>query len=187
MRNWQRFFKTQFTPLLCFGAHKLNNHKTKYHLPCIDDLFDQLYGVRVFSKIYLRSGYYQLRIKPEDISKTIFRTRYGHYEFTVMPFGLTYASTAFMDRMNRVFKMYLVKFVMVFVDDVLIYFNDRDKHATHLRTVFQTLREHQLYVKPKKCELWLEQVTFLGHVDATEGTKANPKGGNNLKVAKTNP
>jgi len=118
----------------------------------------------VFFKIDLRSGYHELRIKHDDIPKTAFRTSYGHYEFTVMPFDLTNAPAAFMDLMNRVFKPYLDKFVVVFIDDILIYSNDKEEHANQLRTVLQTLREHQLYGKLKKCEFWLEKVVFLGHV-----------------------
>ena len=104
----------------------------------------------MFSKIDLRSGYHQLRIKPEDIPKIAFRTRYGHYEFTVMPFGLTNAPVAFMDLMNRVFRPYPDKFVVVFIDDILIYSKDKEEHGKHLRTVLQILREHQLYAKLKK-------------------------------------
>jgi len=106
----------------------------------------------VFSKINLRSSYHQLRIKPEDIPETAFRTKYGDYEFTVMPFGLTNAPAAFIDLVNRVFKSYLDKFVVVFIGDILIYSKDKEEHADHLRTVLQTLREHQLYAKLKKCE-----------------------------------
>ena len=129
----------------------------------------------MFSKIDLRSGYHQLRIKPDDIPKTTFRTRYGHYEFTVIPFGLTNAPTAFMDLMNRVFRPYVDKFVVVFIDDILIYSKDKEGHADHLRTVLQTLREHQLYGKLKKCEFWLEEVVFLGHVVTKEGIKVDPQ------------
>jgi len=139
----------------------------------MDDLFYQLQGERVFSNIDLRSGYHQLRIKPEDISKTTFRTRCGHCEFTVMPFGFTNAPTAFMDPINRVFRPYLDKFVVVFIDNILIYSKDRDEHVDHLRMVLQTLREHQLYDKLKKCEFWLEKVVFLGHVVIKEGIKVN--------------
>jgi len=118
----------------------------------------------VFSKIDLRLGYHQLRIKPDDIPKTAFRTRYGHYEFRVMPFDLNNAPAAFMDLMNRVFRPYLDKFVVVFIDDILIYSKDKEEHTEQLRTVLQTLREHQLYGKLKKCEFWLKEVVFLGYV-----------------------
>ena len=108
---------------LCIDYRELNKVivKNKYHLPCIDDLFDQLQGATVFSKIDLRFGYYQLRIREEDSPKTAFRTRYGHYEFLVIPFGLTNALVAFMDLVNRVFKKFLDKFVIVFIDDIFIY------------------------------------------------------------------
>ena len=129
----------------------------------------------MFSKINLWSGYHQLRIKPDDIPKTAFRTRYGHYEFTVMPFGLTNAPIAFMDLMNRVFRPYLDKFIVVFIDDILIYSRDKEGHVDQLRTVLQTLMEHQLYGKLKKCEFWLEEVVFLGHVITKEGIKVDPQ------------
>ena len=121
-------------------------------MPRIDDLFDQLQGARVFSKIDLRSGYHQLKIKEIDILKTAFRTRYGHYEFLVMPFGLTNAPAAFMDLMNRVFHPYLDQFVIVFIDDILVYSKSADEHALHLEIVLQTLRDRQLYAKFSKCE-----------------------------------
>jgi len=127
----------------------------------------------VFSKIDLRSGYHQLRIKPDDIPKTAFRIRYGHYEFTVMPFGLTSAPVAFMDLMNRVFRPYLDKFIVVFIDDILIYSKDKEECADNLRTVLQALREHKLYAKLKKCAFWLEEVVYLGHVVTKEGIKVD--------------
>ena len=119
--------------------------KNKYPLPSIDDLFDQLQGAQVFSKIDLHSGYHQLKIQPGDISKTVFRTRYGHYEFLVMSFGLTNAPAAFMDLMNRVFASYLDRFVVVFIDDILIYSKSSLKHEEHLRILLQTLRRKKLY------------------------------------------
>ena len=116
--------------------------KNRYPLPRIDDLFDQLRGERVYSKIDLRTGYHQLRVREADIPKTTLRTRYGHFEFTVMPFGLTNAPVTFMDLMHRVFHPYLDRFVVVFVDDILIYSETEEDHEDHLRVVFQTLRDH---------------------------------------------
>ncbi|GJY26771.1 reverse transcriptase domain-containing protein [Tanacetum coccineum] len=138
--------------------------KNRYPHPRIDDLFDQLQGSQFFSKIDLRSGYHQLRVHEDDISKTAFRTRYGHFEFTVMPFGLTNASTVFMDLINRVCRPYLDKFVIVFIDDILIYSKTQEEHVEHLRLVLGLLKKEKLYAKFSKCEFWLREVQFLGHV-----------------------
>ena len=129
---------------LCIDYRQLNRVtiKNRYPLPRIDDLFDQLRGVRVYSKIDLRTSYHQLRVRETDITKTAFRTRYGHFEFTVMPFGLTNAPAAFMDLMHRVFQPYLDQFVVVFVDDILIYSQSEWVHEYHLRIVLQLLRDH---------------------------------------------
>ncbi|KAK8700519.1 hypothetical protein V6N13_018914 [Hibiscus sabdariffa] len=149
--------------------------KNKYPLPRIDDLFDQLRGASVFSKIDLRSGYYQLKVREQDVLKTAFRIRYGHYEFLVMPFGLTNAPAAFMDLMNRVFREYLDQFVVVFIDDIPVYSWTEEDHDRHLRLVLQTLLENQLYAKLSKCEFWIREVVFLGHVVSSEGIRVDPK------------
>ena len=161
---------------MCIDYRKLNRVtvKNRYPMPRIDDLFDQLRGSRCFSKIDLRSGYHQLRVREEDIPKTAFRTRYGHFEFLVMPFGLTNAPAAFMDLMTRIFRPYLDRFVIVFVDDILIYSPDEGTHEAHLRTVVQLLRSHQLYAKLEKCEFWLTEVRFLGHVVSGDGVFVDP-------------
>ena len=161
---------------LCTDYREINKGtiKNKYPLPRIDDLFDQLQGSKIFSKIDLQSGYHQLKIKASDIPKTAFRTRYGHYEYLVMPFGLTNAPAAFMDLMNRVFKPYLDQFIVVFIDDILIYSKTKEEHFEHLRIVLQTLREHKLYAKLKKCDFWMDQVPFLGHVISGKGISVDP-------------
>ena len=129
--------------------------KNLYPLPRIDDLMDQLIGASVFSKIDLRSGYHQIRVKVEDIPKTAFRTRYGHYEYQVMPFGVTNAPSVFMDYMNTIFWPYLDKFVVVFIDAKM-------------------LKDKQLFAKMSKCEFWLEEVSFLGHVISKGGIAVDP-------------
>ena len=129
---------------MCIDYRQLNKLtiKNRYPLPRIDDLFDQVRGASVFSKIDLRTGYHQLRIKEEDISKTTFRTRYGHYEFVVLPFGLTNAPATFMCLMNSVLNKYLDKFVLVFIDDIFVYSKSKEEHKEHLRIVLQTLKEN---------------------------------------------
>ena len=136
-------------------------------------MFDQLKGAQVYSKIDLRTGYHQLRIREADIHKTAFRTQYGHFKFTVMPFGLTNAPTAFMDLMHRVFQPYLDQFVVVFVDDILIYSQAEEEHEDHQRVVLQILRDHQLYAKFSKCKFWLTKVRFLGHVVSASGVSVD--------------
>ena len=156
---------------LCIDYRELNKAtiKNKYPIPRIDDLFDQLRGATCFSKIDLRSGYHQLRIKEKDISKTSFRTRLGHFEYLVMPFGLSNAPAAFMDLMHRILWKYLDQFVIVFIDDILIYSKTPEDHEKHLRIILKTLLEHKLYAKFSKCEFWLLEVKFLGHVVSKDG------------------
>jgi len=148
--------------------------KNKYPLPRIDDLLDQLRGATLFSKIDLRSRYHQILVKPEDVQKIAFRSRYGHYEYVVMPFGVINAPAIFMDYMNRIFRPYLDQFVVVFIDDILINSKSREEHADHLRVVLAVLKEHQLYGKLSKCEFWLEEVQFLGHVISAQGIVVDP-------------
>ncbi|GJY70084.1 putative reverse transcriptase domain-containing protein [Tanacetum coccineum] len=138
--------------------------KNRYPLPRIDDLFDQLLGACPFLKIDFRSGYHQLRVHEDTIPKTTFRTRYRHFESTVMPFWLTNSPTIFMDLMNRVCKPYLGRFVIVFIDDILAYSKSKEEHEVHLKLVLESLRKEKLYAKFSKCEFWLEEVHFLGHV-----------------------
>jgi hypothetical protein len=168
--------KKDGTQRLCVDYRALNEVtvKNKYPLPRIDDLFDQLRGACVFSKIDLQSGYHQLKVRECDIPKTAFVSRYGLYEFTVMSFGLTNAPAYFMYMMNKVFMVYLDKFIVVFIDDILVYSRNEGDHEGHLRLVLQKLRDHKLYAKLSKCEFWLKQVAFLGHVISKGGISIDP-------------
>ncbi|GJS87501.1 putative reverse transcriptase domain-containing protein [Tanacetum coccineum] len=148
--------------------------KNVYPLPIIDDLFDQIHGAKWFSKIDLRSGYHQLKVRQEDIPKTAFRRRYGHFEFIVMPFGLTNAPAIFMDLMNRVCRPMLDKSVIVFIDDILVYSKSKEEHEAYLREILETLRKERLYAKFSKCEIWLQEFQFLGHVINSKGLKVDP-------------
>nr|GEX01183.1 putative reverse transcriptase domain, ribonuclease H-like domain, aspartic peptidase domain protein [Tanacetum cinerariifolium] len=147
---------------MCIDYQELNKLtvKNRYPLPRIDDLFDQLQGSSFYSKIDLRSGYHQLRVREEDIPKTTFKTRYEHYKFQVMPFGLINAPAVFMDLMNRVYKPYLDKFVIVFIDDILIYSKDEKEHEEHLKAILKLLKKEELYAKISKCEFWIPKVKF---------------------------
>ncbi|KAK1610945.1 hypothetical protein QYE76_034618 [Lolium multiflorum] len=161
---------------LCTDYRKLNDVtiKNKYPLPKIEDLFDQLTGAVVFSKIDLRTGYHQLKIRASDIPKTAFTTRYGLYEYNVMSFGLTNAPAYFMNLMNKIFMNFLDKFVVIFIDDILIYSKSEEEHEQHLEAVLETLREHKLYAKFSKCEFWLKEVGFLGHILSAGGIAVDP-------------
>nr|GFC72318.1 putative reverse transcriptase domain-containing protein [Tanacetum cinerariifolium] len=148
--------------------------KNRYPLPRIDDLFDQLQGSSVYSKIDLRSGYHQLRVREGNIPKTAFRTYYGHYEFQIMPFGLTNTPTVFMNLMNRVCKPYLDKFVIVFIDDIPIYSKDDKECEEHLKAILELLKKEEWYAKFSKCEFWIPKVQFLGHVINSQGIHVDP-------------
>ncbi|GJR73766.1 putative reverse transcriptase domain-containing protein [Tanacetum coccineum] len=161
---------------MCIDYRELNKLtvKNRYPLPRIDDLFDQLQGSSVYSKIDLRSGYHQLRVQEEDILKTAFRTRYGHYEFQVMPFGLTNVPAVIIDLMNRVCKPYFDKFVIVFIDDILIYSKDKQEYEEHLKLILELLKKEELYAKFSECEFWIPKVQFLGHVIDSKGIHVDP-------------
>ncbi|GKC94347.1 reverse transcriptase domain-containing protein [Tanacetum coccineum] len=161
---------------MCIDYRELNKLtvKNRYPLPRIDDLFDQLQGSSIYSKIDLRSGYHQLRVREEDIPKTAFRTRYEHYKFQVIPFGLTNAPAVFIDLMNRVCKPYLEKFVIVFIDDILIYSRNEKEHEEHLKNILELLKKEELYAKFSKCEFWIHTVKFLGHVIDSSGIHVDP-------------
>jgi hypothetical protein len=168
--------KKDGTQRLCVDYRALNEVtvKNKYPLPRIDNLLDQLCGAWVFSNINLRLGYYQLKIRGCDILKTAFISMYGLYEYMVMSFGLTNASTYFMYLMNKVFMEYLDKFVIVFIDDILVYSRSEEEHEEHLHLALQRLQEHRLYAKLSKCKFWMKQVNFLGHVISKGGISMDP-------------
>jgi hypothetical protein len=168
--------KKDGTQQMCVDYRSLNEVtiKNKYPLPRIEGLFDQMKGASVLSKVDLRSGYHQLIIRESDIPKSAFRTRYGLYEYTVMSFALTNAPTYFMYLMNKVFMEYLDKFFVVFINDILIFSKTEEEHKKHLRMVLEKLRSNQLYTKFSKCEFWLTEVTFLGHVISVGGVLVDP-------------
>jgi hypothetical protein len=161
---------------MCVDYRPLNavTIKNKYPLPQIDVLFDQFAGAKVFSEIDLCSGYHQIKIRPSEFPKTTFSTRYGLYEFLVMSFGLTNAPAYFMYLVNSMFMTELDKFVVVFIDDILIYSKSEKEHAKHLRVVLRCLRDHKLYAKFSKCEFWLKSVKFLGHTISHDGISVDP-------------
>ena len=162
---------------MCIDYRELNRRtiKNKYPLPRIDDLLDQLRGASVFSQFDLRTGYHQMGVVESSIPMTAFRTRYGLFEFPVMPFGLTNAPAYFMDLMNRILSPYLDQFVIIFIDDILVYSKNPEEHEHHLRTVLQVLREQKLYAKYSKCKFWEKSVHFLGHVISEEGIAVDPE------------
>jgi hypothetical protein len=168
--------KKDGTQRMCVDYQSLNEVtiKNKYPLPRIEDLFNQMKGASVFSKIDLRSGYHQLKIRELDIPKTTFRTRYGLYEYTAMSSGLTNALAYFMYLMNKVFMEYLDKFVVVFIDDILIFSKTKEEHEKHQRMILEKLRSNQLYAKFSKCEFWLTKVAFLRNVISAGGISVDP-------------
>ncbi|KAA3483138.1 Transposon Ty3-G Gag-Pol polyprotein [Gossypium australe] len=162
---------------MCMDYHQLNKLtvNNKYPLSRINNLFDQFRGASMFLKINIHSGYHWLKVKEVDVHKTTFKTRYGHYEILIMPFGLNNAPVAFMDLMKRVFQPYVDQFFVVFIDDILVYSKTEDEHDKHLRAVLQILLEKELYAKLSKCKFWLGEVMFLGHVISAEGIRVDPK------------
>jgi hypothetical protein len=167
--------KKDKTQRMCVDDMSLNEVTIKNKCPLlrIEDLFDQMRGACVFSKIDPRSGYHQLKIRKSDIPKTAFRTRYGLYEFTVMSFGLTNTTTHFMDLMNKVFMEFLDRFVVVYIDDILVFSKNKEEHEEYLRLVLEKLWEHKLYAKFSKCEFWLKEVAFLSHVLSEGGVSVD--------------
>jgi hypothetical protein len=160
---------------LCVDYRPLNaiTIKNKYSLPHIDILFYQLAGAKVFSKVDLRLGYHQIKIHLKDVPKTAFSTRSGLYEYLVISFGLTNALAHFMYLMNFIFMSELDKFVVIFIDDILVYSKNEEEHEQHLRLILQRLRDHQLYAKFSKCAFWLKEVPFLGHIISAEGIEVD--------------
>jgi hypothetical protein len=161
---------------LCVDYRPLNavTVKNKYSLSHIDILFDQLASTKVFSKVNLHSSYHQIKICSDDVPKTAFSTRYGLYEYFIMSFGLTNAPAQFMYLMNSVFMPELDKFVMVFINDILIYSKSEEEHVQHLQIILQPFYDHQLYAKFNKCAFWLKEVLFLGHIISAEGIAVDP-------------
>ncbi len=162
---------------MCVDYRALNKQtvKNRYALPRIDDLMDQLVGAKCFSSLDLAQGYHQIRISKEDVTKTAFRTPVGHFEYLVMPFGLTNAPATFQSVMNNMFREYLGKFVLVYLDDILVYSKSKEEHVQHVQKVLDILRQHKFYAKMKKCQFMTPELLYLGHVISEHGVKPDPK------------
>ena len=161
---------------MCVDYRALNRVTVhnRYPLPRIEDLLDRLQGAKLFTKIDLRSGYHQIRVHPSDVHKTAFRTWYGHYEFLVLPFGLTNAPATFMHLMHSIFREQLDEFIVIFLDDILVYSWDLSSHVAHVRKTFEILRQHSLFAKVSKCEFFRSSVHYLGHFVSEQGTLTRP-------------
>ena len=162
---------------MCIDYRAFNSQtiQNRYALPRIDELFDRLHGAKIFSKLDLTSGYYQIAVKPKDRHKTAFRTRYDHYEFNVMPFGLTNASAIFQTLINNIFRDLLDVCVIVYLDDILVYSKNKEEHEQHLRQVLQRLKDNQLYARLSKCTFFTNSIEYLGHIVDGDGLRPNPQ------------
>ncbi|MGL5500526.1 MAG: reverse transcriptase/ribonuclease H family protein, partial [Plesiomonas shigelloides] len=169
--------KKDETLRMCVDYRALNKDtvKNRYPLPRIDDLLDQFAGATISSSLDLAQGYHQIRITPEDVPKTAFRSSIGHFEYKVLPFGLTNAPATFQNVMNDIFRPYLHKFVLVYLDDILVYSRNVEEHKRHLRIVLSTLRAHQFYAKREKCQIGKSELSYLGHIVSKEGLRVDPK------------